>query len=55
MEMTFPEAKRLKFSGQVDAKMTEFGIEPPAPAIAGGLIKTEDAIKFSFDWVVVKR
>jgi len=55
MEMTFPEANRLKFSGQVDAKMTDFGIEPPAPAIAGGLIKTEDAIKFSFDWVVVKR
>jgi hypothetical protein len=55
IEMTYPEANRLKFSGKVDAKMTDFGIEPPAPAIAGGLIKTGDEIKFSFDWVVVKR
>ncbi len=55
MEMTFPEANRLKFSGKVDAKMTDFGIEPPAPKIALGAITTEDAIKFSFDWVVVKR
>lgn len=55
VEMSFPEANRLKFSGKVDAKMTDFGIEPPAPALAGGLIKTEDAVKFSFDWVVVKR
>ena len=36
MEMTFPEANRLKFSGKVDAKMTDFGIEPPAPKIALG-------------------
>jgi polyisoprenoid-binding protein YceI len=55
VEMTFPEANRLKFSGKVDSKMSDFGIEPPAPAIAGGLIKTADEIKFSFDWVVVKR
>jgi polyisoprenoid-binding protein YceI len=55
VEMTYPEANRLKFAGKVDAKMTDFGIEPPAPKIAAGLIQTADEIKFSFEWVVVKR
>ena len=55
VEMTFPEANRLKFSGKVDAKMTDFGIEPPAPKIALGAITTGDDIKFSFEWVVAKR
>jgi hypothetical protein len=38
-------------------KMTDFGIEPPAPKLPGGLapIKTGAEIKFSFEWVVVKR
>ncbi|MCL4178487.1 MAG: YceI family protein [Verrucomicrobia bacterium] len=55
VEMTAPEANRLKFSGKVTAKMTDFGIEPPAPTVGLGLIKTGDEIKLGFDWVVGKR
>jgi polyisoprenoid-binding protein YceI len=55
VEVSVPEENRLKFAGQVDVKMTDFGIEPPAPAIAGGLIKTGDEIKLTFEWIAVKR
>jgi hypothetical protein len=55
LEMTAPEENRLKFSGNVDVKMTDFGISPPAPALAGGAIKTGDELKLTFEWVVVKR
>lgn len=55
LEMMVPEPNRLKFSGTVDAKMSDFGIEPPAPTVGLGLIKTADEIKLSFDWVVGKR
>jgi polyisoprenoid-binding protein YceI len=55
VEMTAPEENRLKFSGKVDVKMTDFGISPPAPALAGGAIKTGDELKLTFEWVVVKR
>ena len=55
VEMTAPEANRLKFAGKFDTKMTDFGIEPPAPTVGLGLIKTADEVKLSFEWVVVKR
>jgi polyisoprenoid-binding protein YceI len=56
VEMTSPEANRLKFAGKVDVKMTDFGVEPPAPTIPGiGSLKTGDEIKLSFEWLVVKR
>jgi polyisoprenoid-binding protein YceI len=46
------DAKRLKISGTTSVKMTDFKIDPPAPKIAMGMIKTGDEIKLIFDWVV---
>jgi hypothetical protein len=44
--------KKLKITGNTAVKMTDFGIKPPAPAIALGLIKTGDEVKLSFEWMV---
>jgi len=44
----------LRFSGTNDLKMTDFGIKPPAPALALGLIKTGDEVKISFEWVTAQ-
>jgi hypothetical protein len=56
VEVSVPEENRLKFAGKVDVKMTDFGIEPPAPSIAGvGLLKTGDEVKLTFEWIAVKR
>jgi hypothetical protein len=35
--------------------MTDFKIEPPAPAIGLGLIKTGDDVKLSFEWLTVPK
>jgi hypothetical protein len=42
--------KKLKITGTTTVKMTDFGIKPPAPALALGLIKTGDEVKLIFDW-----
>lgn len=47
------EGNKLRFSGKVTSKMSDFKIDPPAPAIAGGMIKTGDEIKLSIDWITV--
>ena len=47
--------KKLKISGNVAVKMTDFSIQPPAPAIALGLIKTGDQVKLGFTWLVGQR
>ncbi len=47
--------KKLKISGSTSVKMTDFKIEPPAPKIALGLIKTGDEVKLLFDWNVAQR
>jgi hypothetical protein len=44
--------KKIKISGVAPLKMSAFKIEPPAPKIALGLIKTADDVKVIFDWVV---
>lgn len=49
-----PDAKTVKVSGTVDTKMTDFGLTPPAPKVALGLIKTGDEVKLIFDWTVEK-
>jgi hypothetical protein len=35
-------------------RMTDFRIEPPAPKIALGVVKTGDEVKLSFEWVVAE-
>jgi len=47
--------KKLKITGTVTVKMTDFKVEPPAPAIAMGMIKTGDAVKLIFEWIVAPR
>jgi len=42
--------KKLKITGQVAVKMTDYKIEPPAPV--GLLITTGDEVKLSFEWMV---
>jgi polyisoprenoid-binding protein YceI len=41
----------VKTSGTTNVKMTSFGIQPPAPKIALGLISTGDDVKITFEWV----
>jgi hypothetical protein len=51
-----PQAdKKLKVSGTVSIKMSDYKIEPPAPKIAMGLIKTGDPVKLIFDWQLAQR
>lgn len=47
--------KKIKISGSVPLKMSDFKIEPPAPKIALGMIKTGDDVKILFDWYVAPR
>lgn len=45
----------LKITGKTQVKMTDFGIQPPAPKIALGLIKTGDEVDITFEWVTKRR
>ena len=47
--------KKLKVTGTGSVKMTDFKIEPPAPKIALGMIKTGDEVKLNFEWMVGQR
>lgn len=42
--------KSMKTTGTTSVKMTSFGIQPPAPKIALGLITTGDDVKLTFEW-----
>lgn len=44
----------LRIKGAADLKMTDFGIKPPAPAIALGAIKTSEDVKITFEWLTVR-
>jgi RNA polymerase sigma factor (sigma-70 family) len=46
---------KLKISGGISLKMTSFQIDPPAPKIAVGLIKTGDDVRIQFEWVVAPK
>jgi polyisoprenoid-binding protein YceI len=46
------DESRLKVSGSIPLKMTDFKVKPPAPTIGLGLIKTGDEVKISFEWLV---
>ncbi|HTL59111.1 MAG TPA: sigma-70 family RNA polymerase sigma factor [Candidatus Limnocylindrales bacterium] len=43
---------RLKISGRTTIKMTSFQIEPPAPKIALGMIKTGDEVVITVSWML---
>jgi len=42
---------KLKTTGKTQLKMTSFGIKPPAPKLALGLIHTDDDVKITFEWL----
>lgn len=46
---------RIRLWGGTNLKMTDFKIQPPAPKIALGLIRTGNEIKISFDWVLQRK
>jgi polyisoprenoid-binding protein YceI len=46
---------KVKVSGSTKVKMTDFGIEPPAPKIALGAIKTSDDVKLTFEWITAPK
>lgn len=47
---------KLKVTGKTALKMTNFGVKPPAPTIAGmSLIKTGDDITLTFEWVTAQK
>ncbi len=50
VEITRPDARTIKVTGTVGTKMTDFGMEPPAPKIALGIIKTGDEVKLIVEW-----
>lgn len=41
----------FKITGVVTVKMTDYGITPPAPKVAAGLIKTGDEVKLTIEWL----
>jgi hypothetical protein len=48
------DGQRLRISGNTAVRMTDFRIDPPAPKIALGIVKTGDEVKLSFEWVVAE-
>lgn len=56
MPVSFENADggRLKVVGATSLKMTDFGIKPPAPKLALGLISTGDDVKVKFEWLTAK-
>ena len=60
-EVKFPvtmekvDASKMKVKGELDTKMSDFGIKSPSPKIAGGMIKTGDEVKITFVWNTKKR
>ena len=47
--------KKLKITGSTMVKMTAFKIDPPAPSLGLGLIKTGDEVKLLIEWMVAQR
>lgn len=46
------DGKKFKVTGTASIKMTDHGIKPPAPDIAGiSLIRTGDDVKLKFEWL----
>lgn len=54
--ITKVDDEKLKIaSKKVDLKMTDFGIKPPEPKLAMGLIKTGDEVKVAVEWMLKER
>jgi polyisoprenoid-binding protein YceI len=49
------EGKKLKITGSTSVKMSDYKVGPVAPKIALGIIKTGDAVKLDFEWMLIQR
>ena len=50
------EATKIKVSGTITFKMSEYSVKPPAPTIFGmPTISTGDEIKLTFDWLTAPK
>lgn len=47
-----PAKGKLKITGSTTLKMTAFGIRPPTPSIAAGMVRMGDQVRISFEWLV---
>lgn len=54
VDIDVTEKGKLKVTGTTTVKMTDFGIKPPSPALALGLIKTADDVKITFEWLTAE-
>ena len=55
ISITKAEGDKLKVSGKTKLKMSQFGVVPPAPKIALGLITTGDEVSVEFNWFVAPK
>jgi polyisoprenoid-binding protein YceI len=46
---------KLKVTGVAPLKMTDFGVEPPAPNFGLGMMKCGDGVKIIFDWTLKEK
>ena len=46
------EANKIKITGSVPLKMTDFKVQPPAPNIGMGAMRCKDGVKISFEWIL---
>ena len=49
------DGKEMKVNGSIKLKMTDYNIDPPAPKVALGLIKTGDDVTIDFEWMTEKK
>jgi hypothetical protein len=54
VEMTPLADGKVKFSTTTALKMTDYKIEPPAPKLALGMIKTGDEVQLSIEWMTAR-
>ncbi len=47
--------KKMKISGTLKVKMTDFGIDPPSMEMSSDVIRVGDEVKLSFDWMLAQR
>jgi RNA polymerase sigma factor (sigma-70 family) len=47
--------KKLKISGSLKVKLTDFGIEPPSIGLSSDVIRVGDEVKVTFDWMLAQR
>ena len=55
ISITKAEGDKLEVSGNTKLKMSQFGVVPPSPKIALGLITTGDEVSVEFNWFVAPK